>query len=131
MESIRVALPSGGWWDIKSELTHGDRRRIDRKVREAAFKVMAEIEKTGLDIAKLTAGAQPAPVAWNEYEEDAHLLYCSNAWSFPGPVTAEAIEAIPDSDVNVVVARMFQQYVTTQVVAKANADLGKSLSGAA
>ena len=53
MESIRVELPTGAWWDIKAELTRADRRFIDREVETMAFDTMSRLEQSGMSMEKL------------------------------------------------------------------------------
>ena len=112
LESIRVPLPSGGWWAFKPELTHGDQRRIDRHTQSAALRLVGELEQSGLDLNKLTSSKTPDtnPAVMGPDQEDIMLLVGSETWSFPGGITEETIEARNGRDTAAVLRRMKQVY---------------------
>ena len=61
MDNIRVDLPSGNWWEIKSDITRADKRHIDNLVSELAFDTMDKLEKRGLSVDKLSGLSSPDP----------------------------------------------------------------------
>ena len=115
MESIRVALTSGNWWDIKSELTRGDKRHVDREVESSAFQTLGRIEGAGLTMEKLqeisSNTESSATRNWGTEEEEAYLIRCSVAWSFEEQITPETIGERSNKDVERVLAKMRELYV--------------------
>lgn len=129
MESIRVELPTGAWWDIKAELTRADRRFIDREVETMAFDTMSRLEQSGMSMEKLQdiTSAASAPTdnqkKWGAEEEEAYILRCSVGWSWDEEITAESIGERPDRFVKRVLSKMRELYV------EEDDREGKSLSG--
>ena len=115
MERIRVALSSDNWWDIKSELTRGDKRHVDREVEGSAFQTLGRIEEAGLTMEKLQEISAKTETSaarnWGTEEEEAYLIRCSVAWSFGEPITAEEIANRSNKDVERVLAKMRELYV--------------------
>jgi hypothetical protein len=115
MESIRVALSSDQWWDIKSELTRGDKRHVDREVESSAFQTLGRIEGAGLTMEKLQEMSSKTQTSatrnWGTEEEEAYLIRCSVAWSFEESITPEEIGNRSNKDVELVLARMRNLYV--------------------
>ena len=128
MESIRVALTSGNWWDIKSELTRGDKRHVDREVEGSAFQTLSRIEGAGLTVEKLQELSAKTDTAtkrnWGTEEEEAYLIRCSVAWSFEEPITSETIGDRSNKDVERVLEKMRELYLEDD-----DDKEGKSLSG--
>lgn len=116
METIRVELPDGAWWDIKSYLTRGDRRKIDTHVQEQAFSFVARIKAMDIttDQLRALAGTPTNGAAPGNPDEDDMLLLCATVgWSFPDQIAAETIAARWERHTNQVLARMHELYVIT------------------
>ena len=114
MESIRIELPHGGWWDVKPYLTRNAKRLIDRETQETAFETMARLEEKGLTMERLqelgSAGGS-GDRAWGTEEEDAYLWHCSVAWSFPETISREAIGERSTLECKPVLTKMRALYV--------------------
>jgi hypothetical protein len=132
MESIRVALSSDNWWDIKSELTRGDKRHVDREVESSAFQTLSRIEESGLTIEKIqemsSSRNSSDQRSWGSEEEEAYLLRCSVSWSFPDPVNAETIGERSNKDVERVLAKMRELYVEDDDDKEGKSPSGESLN---
>ena len=128
MERIRVALSSDQWWDIKSELTRGDKRHVDREVEGSAFQTLSRIEGAGLTMEKLQEISAKTDTSakrnWGTEEEEAYLIRCAVAWAFEEPITAESIGDRSNKDVERVLVRMRELYLEDD-----DDKQGKSLSG--
>ena len=116
MESIRVELPSGGWWDIKAELTRADRRFIDREVETMAFDTMSRLEQSGMSMDKLqditsAAASSEGQKKWGAEEEEAYLQRCSVTWSWSEEISSDSIGERNNKDVDAVIAKMRELYV--------------------
>jgi hypothetical protein len=132
MESIRVALSSDNWWDIKSELTRGDKRHVDREVESSAFQTLSRIEESGLTVEKIQEMSSPRNSsdqrAWGSEEEEAYLLRCSVSWSFSEPINAETIGERSNKDVDHVLAKMRELYVEDDDDKEGKSPSGESLN---
>ena len=133
MESIRVALSSDNWWDIKSELTRGDKRHVDREVEGSAFQTLSRIEESGLTVDKIqemssAKGNSSDQRAWGTEEEEAYLIRCSVSWSFPEPISAETIGDRSNKDVERVLAKMRELYVEDSDDKEGKLPSGESLN---
>jgi len=114
MDNIRVDLPSGNWWEIKSDITRADKRHIDNLVSELAFDTMDKLEKRGLSVDKLSGLSSPdtsGPRKWGNEEEEAYLVRCSTAWSWDSEISSESIGERSNKDVDRVIARMRELYL--------------------
>ena len=89
MDSIRVALPSGGWWEIKPQPTWADRKKL----------------------AKLGTGADPLMAV------DAMLVGYTCAWSFSEAVTQDTMDGRENRDVEAVLTRMLKEYQFADIAA--------------
>lgn len=126
MDSVRVELASGSWWEIKGELTRADKRHIDRQVESSAFETMSRIEERGLSMEKLSGLSSPdtsGPRKWGSEEEEAYLLRCSTAWSWSNDISVESIGDRSNKDADRVLNRMRELYLED------DDKEGKSLSG--
>ena len=108
MDVERITLPDGGWWEIRSVVT----RKMRKQFRAAGIQtVLAGISSNGdADLSdaeglKRLILAHPEKINL-EAINDAFLLYGSMAWSYPGAITLETIDALPDSTVNLVLERV-------------------------
>ena len=132
MERIRVALSSDNWWDIKSELTRGDKRHVDREVEGSAFQTLGRIEEAGLTMEKLQEISAKTETSaarnWGTEEEEAYLIRCSVAWSFGEPITAEEIANRSNKDVERVLAKMRELYVEDDDDKEGKLPSGESLN---
>tara|TARA_Y100000310_G_scaffold320005_1_gene375957 strand:+ start:123 stop:575 length:453 start_codon:yes stop_codon:yes gene_type:complete len=114
MDNIRVDLPSGNWWEIKSDITRADKRHIDNLVSELAFDTMDKLEKRGLSVDKLSGLSSPdtsGPRKWGNEEEEAYLVRCSTAWSWDSEISSESIGERSNKDVERVIAKMRDLYI--------------------
>ena len=114
MDNIRVDLPSGNWWEIKSDITRADKRHIDNLVSELAFDTMDKLEKRGLSVDKLSGLSSPdtsGPRKWGSEEEEAYLVRCSTAWSWDSEISSESIGERSNKDVERVIAKMRDLYI--------------------
>lgn len=129
---MKIELPSGGWWEVKDKLSHGDHRWIAERAQEDALGLVGRIEKVGLDLERLrsmwgSGGSNGAgTTATSPAEEDALLEKATVSWSFPEPVTRESILAREEKDVAFVLNGLRAFYGLGVPVPER--DLGKSLS---
>lgn len=105
-----IELPSGGWWDVKKAMTHGDRRAIGKAVEVTAIKTLGEFTQAGLDLAKLQGTMGNQRTGLSPEEEDAALLRVSLAWSFSEPITKESIDGRDSQDVQAVLTHIKALY---------------------
>lgn len=97
---MRIDLGNGQWWNLKDELTRGDRRKIDEHLRRDAFKTLAELREQGMDQAELMDRVQAQMEAGqregarrtiSDEEKDFTLARATVAWSFPEPPGYEGV----------------------------------------
>ena len=113
---VRVDLGEGEWWDIQPLLT----RRIKKAMRQTQMKIFRSIMPADAEITQdreeqmaLLRNAMKSseivvdPVLENE---DTMLVHATIAWSFPEPVSLEAIDDRDDRHVQLVLARMEELY---------------------
>jgi hypothetical protein len=116
VDATRIDLKDGQHWEIKSRLTRGDVRAIDRHVRREALKMVGELKESGVTQEEIASMASPrdgihaAPVVANPDEEDARLMHGSVSWSFPGDITFDSIQDRDADDVDTVLAVMVRLY---------------------
>lgn len=136
MESIRVELRNGQWWDIKPILTHIERRAIDKANQTASLITTKAMQDLGIDTAKLAADAEekvetiakPKKKSYMPEAEDLILLKGSAAWSFEGPINAQAIALMDGRDTKRVLAAMKKLYELEETDDEANFTAASSAS---
>ena len=105
---MRITLPDGAWWDIRTMVTRG----MAKEFRRASLRLLgtAEVE---LDLADPEATAKALgrhPQLLNlDALEDAWLLGGTVAYSY-GEVTLEIIDELPDGHVETVLVEMRRLY---------------------
>ena len=132
----RIELPSGGWWEFKPQITHGDWRYVEKQAQVQAVALMGEFEQAGLSLSRLmntdgngagADGGEATPLSPGQ--EDALLQRATTGWSFPEPVTDPAAHGLREEpDVRAVLAAMVDTYQLR--TRRARSDEGKERSGA-
>lgn len=111
MESERIELPGGQWWEIKSDVTYGMQRAFSKAQLSAAASLA---NRAGVDISDREA--MTAAVAANidmidiGALEDAWINLGSVKWSFKGKPSAAGALEMSDKFVAPVIARMRELY---------------------
>ena len=116
MSIERILLSSGEWWEIKGELTRGERRKIDDHTRRTGLLSVKEMQDSGLDLAavrKMATGASVDGLVPPDME-DAMLVHGTISWSFPEPVSFESVANRTERDVASVLRRMKVLYVPSE-----------------
>ena len=113
----RVELPDA-WWEIRTVITRGMRKAF----RRAGFPILARAD--GMDLSdpeafKRVVMANPGAFDLDAID-DAYLLYGTVAWSYPEPVSLEALDKLPEKDVAVVLDRMRELYAEVTEEARKN-----------
>ena len=116
--TIEVSLGDGNAAFIQEYLTRGNRRTIDRHVRERALSDMGQLNETGIDLEKLRAEAATADTetaqVQNDDEDDKLLEVALKGWTLNGEVTndpmIEDIENLDDRIVNKILVMMHRHY---------------------
>jgi hypothetical protein len=116
MDTERLIMPDGSWWDVKLRLTRGDRRKIDTTVQKAAFAYMGALKTEGMTIEELrvmstdpNSGDGPA-TGNNPDEDDVMLLVGTIAWSYDEDITDSGISERFDDHTDIVLAWMHDHY---------------------
>ena len=109
MDRERIDLPDGEWVEINTVVT----RRMRKAFRKAG---MASILSGGIngagsmdltDAEAVKTYIMAHPERWDlDAVDDSFLLHGIQAWSWPGPVTAEALDALPAALVDAILARL-------------------------
>ena len=114
----RVELPDGNFWEIRTVITRGMRKAF----RRAGLQILAHAD--GVDLSdpeafKKVVMANPGALDLDTID-DAYLLHGTASWSYPEPVSLEAIDKLPEKDVTVVLARMRELYAEVTEDARKN-----------
>ena len=114
----RVELPDGAWWEICPVITRGMRKAF----RRAGLQILARAD--GVDLSnpgafKKVIMANPGALDLDAID-DAYLLYGTMSWSYPEPISLEAIDKLPEKDVAVVLDRMRELYAEVTEEARKN-----------
>lgn len=113
MDSERIDLPDGQWWEIRSVVTRAMRKAF-RKAGLQAFLRGANGSGPEIDMQNedaLQKLMMQHPERWDlEAVDDAYLLYGSLSSSLLKDVSLEAIDQLPDKYVEPVLARMRELY---------------------
>ena len=114
----RVELPDGAWWEIYSAVTRGMRKAF----RRAGLQVLSKAD--GVDFSNPEAFRKALLVHPDALDldtvDDAYLIAGTRAWSFPDPVTLEAINELPEKVVSTVLDRMRELYAEATETARKN-----------
>ena len=115
----QIPISDGQSVEVKAWLTRGDRRAIDKATRKGAFQAMGEISEVGIDVESLQDRAEQNPDlvtdSRNDDEEDAWLARCVVSGSmWDEKPTLEQVEALPDDDTEIILARMRALYKRTE-----------------
>lgn len=109
----KVDLPDGQWVWIRTLVT----RRIRKAIRATSLQqTLRAIHGNGApsdltDTEALKAYMLAHPEAMNpNADDDAYLLHGIASWSFPGPVTLEALDDLPDAYTETVLQRLRELY---------------------
>ena len=110
MDTERIELPEGAWVEVKTVVT----RRMRKAFRKAGIaSVLSGGASNGAgpidleDPEAIKAYIMAHPERWNlDAVDDSFLLHGIQAWSWPGPVTAEALDALPAASVDAILARL-------------------------
>lgn len=108
METERIDLGDGQWWEIRTRLT----RAIEKAVTRASLAAIPRLdpsENADEESVKSRLLAQIGAVDIGAIE-DAYLLHGTVAYSFGQTVTMETIDALPADTVRRVITRMFELY---------------------
>ncbi len=115
LETERIDLGNGDWWEIRGFLTRGMRKAVDA----VAFKVIdikglrngnsAEMDSREALMEKAFEHPEMA-IGFKAAQEDAYLIHGSIAWSFPEELGVSAFDLRRDSHVDTVLARMNELY---------------------
>ena len=105
VERIELA---GAWWEIRTIITRGMRKAF----RRAGLQILARAD--GVDLSdpeafKKVVMANPGALDLDAID-DAYLLYGTASWSYPEPISPEAIDKLPEKDVVIVLTRMRELY---------------------
>ncbi len=98
--TVEIQLPSGGTWIARKRLTWGQKKEINR----GALRMLKP--KQGITLSGLREGVDvfevdPAAIDLS-VQDDALLLAGTVSWSFPEPVSKEAMDARDALDVEAV-----------------------------
>ena len=110
----RVEFDDGNWWDFRTVVTRGMRKRFSADGIGALD--LSKQNGTFVDIAdpdQITTYLQKNPAIASRYmvaTDDALLVNGSVAWSFDGPITLEAIDSLPDDVVTKVLEEVRPLY---------------------
>ena len=116
MDSERITFPDGNWWEIKSWLTRGDRRKIDQHVLHQGFAMLGVLKAEGVTTEDVQAMRERIPdvngrgKAPNIDEDDALLLYGTTAWVWPEPISMETVQNRREDSAAIVLRRMRELY---------------------
>ena len=110
-DTERIEVP-GGWWDVKTLVTRGMRKRF----RSAGMKGFArgidgrgDVDFSDGDALKKAIMANPEK--WDlDAVDDAYMIEGTVTYSFGDTVSLETIDSLPDSAVTPVLKRMRELY---------------------
>ena len=109
MDTERIELPDGAWVEIKTVVS----RRMRKAFRRAGIAIAMGGDSNGagpLDLSDpeaVKAYIMAHPERWDlDAVDDAFLLQGIAAWSWPGPVTRDAIDELPAASVDIILARL-------------------------
>ncbi len=107
MDTERIELPNGNWWEIKAVVT----RRMRKAFRTAVFQAMPRLP--GVDLADAEAVKKAVMESPQKLDmdaiDDAYLLGGTVAYSY-GEVNQETIDSLPEAVTDKVLARMRELY---------------------
>ena len=113
METEIIDLPDGAWVEIKTVVS----RRMRKAFRKAGIAIALGGGSNGVgpidlaDPGAIKAHIMAHPEKWDlDAVDDAFLLQGIQAWSWPEPVTPEALDALPAASLEPVLARMQALY---------------------
>ena len=123
MDTMRIELQGGQWWEIRTVVT----RRMRKAFRAAGLKgFLGGLTSNGTvvdmgDPEALKRLAMSHAGDWNlDAIDDAFLLAGTVAWSFEGNISLEAIDALPERYIKPVLERMQALYAETEGAALKN-----------
>lgn len=108
VETERVELPDGGWWEVRVVVTRGMRKRFNRAALAMLPPGLA-LDGTDAEALKRAALSDISKVNLTPLE-DAWLVEGTVAYSYGEKVTLDAIDALPDEAVQKVLDRMTALY---------------------
>ncbi len=107
MDTERIELPNGNWWEIKTVVT----RKMRKAFRAAVFQAMPRLP--GVDLADAEAVKKAVMESPQKLDmdaiDDAYLLGGTVAYSY-GEVNQETIDSLPEAVTDKVLARMRELY---------------------
>ena len=111
MDTEKIDLPDGQWWEIKTTITRGMRKEF-RKASLSGLSSGMNGQKIDLsNPEELKAYVMSHPDKWNlDAIDDCYLLHGTVAFSFGDKITREAIDQIEDKITSKVLARMKELY---------------------
>ena len=107
MDTERLTLPNGGWWEIRTVITRGMRKQIN----QASLKALGS-NAGGLmqgDGVKEQILAHPETLDINAVD-DAMLLIGSVAYSYGPMIDLATIDALPETVTQLVLTRLQELY---------------------
>ena len=123
MDTLRIELPGGQWWEIRTVVT----RRMRKAFRAAGLKgFLGGLTSNGTvvdmgDPEALKRLAMSHAGEWNlDAIDDAFLLEGTVAWSWPGIVTLDGIDSLDEQYTKPVLTRMQALYAETEGAALKN-----------
>ncbi len=112
-DTERIELPEGAWVEIRTVVSH----RMRKAFRKAGIASVLSGGSNGsgpLDLSDPEAVRtyiMAHPEKWDlNTVDDAFLLHGITAWSWPEPITAEALDSLPDAWVESVLIRLRALY---------------------
>lgn len=103
----RIDWPDGTWWEFRAVVTRGMRKRFNRAGLAAIAKAGINVDDPG-DL-EIYLRSHPGDIDLDAID-DAYLLEGTTAYSFGELMSLEIIDALPDSIVRQVLARMRELY---------------------
>jgi len=119
-DTERIELPGGEWWDIKTYLTRGDRKKVNRLER-TWIKTREDVTPEEREKDPKSALEFDAANADLDARDDLLLELGTVAWSYEVPFSMAAVDGLEDDVVDIVLKRMAELYLRKE------AELAESL----
>ena len=120
MDTERMELVGGGWWEVRKNVTRGMRKAF-RKAMLKGYLGGLDGRQDVSDPEALRKAVLSNPASWDlDALDDAYLAHGTVGWGFETKPTLEAIDALPEETVAPVLGKMRELYAERTEEARKN-----------
>jgi len=124
LDTERIELPDGGWWEIKKWLTRGDRKKVNR-IERSWVKVREDMTPDEVAADPSSAIILDREAIDMDGMDDCLLIVGTVGWSYNGGFSIEEADQLKPEIVEKVISRMRELYLRPRGVIETETDLIK------